>query len=74
MLTPCTKDNGALAVVPGSHRLARQPMPGEGIDQAVPVEAEVGSLILWHGGTWHGAFRRAAQYLARTREAPAQES
>ena len=135
VLTPYTKDNGALAVVPGSHRLARQPMPGEGIDQAVPVEAEVGSLILWHGGTWHGAFRRtnpgirlnvtsyhchralktqekyqrhvsdevlarrgarfarimgaddpmgwgaegpsflgAAQYLARTREAPAQES
>ncbi|MYE12785.1 MAG: phytanoyl-CoA dioxygenase family protein [Gammaproteobacteria bacterium] len=58
VLTPYTKENGALAVVPGSHRLARQPLPGEGIDRAVPVEAEVGSLILWHGGTWHGAFRR----------------
>lgn len=58
VLTPYTKENGALAVVPGSHRLARQPLPGEGVDRAVPVEAEVGSLILWHGGTWHGAFRR----------------
>ncbi|MDA0790279.1 MAG: phytanoyl-CoA dioxygenase family protein [Proteobacteria bacterium] len=58
VLTPYTKDNGALAVVPGSHRLGRQPLPGEGVDDAVPVEADVGSLILWHGGTWHGAFRR----------------
>lgn len=58
VLTPYTRENGALAVVPGSHRLGRQPLPGEGVDEAVPVEAEVGSLILWHGGTWHGAFRR----------------
>ncbi len=58
VLTPYTEENGALAVVPGSHRLARQPLPGEGIDDAVPVEAETGSLILWQGGTWHGAFRR----------------
>lgn len=59
VLTPYTRENGALAVVPGSHRWARQPLPDEGIDEAVPVEAEVGSLILWHGGTWHGAFRRS---------------
>jgi hypothetical protein len=58
VLTPYTKQNGALAVVPGSHRLGRQPLPGEGIDDAIAVEADVGSLILWHGGTWHGAFRR----------------
>ncbi len=58
VLTPYTRENGALAMVPGSHRLGRQPLPDEGIDDAVPVEAEVGSLILWHGGTWHGAFRR----------------
>ena len=58
VLTPYTRENGALAMVPGSHRLARQPLPDEGVDDAVPVEAEVGSLVLWHGGTWHGAFRR----------------
>ncbi|MCZ6888244.1 MAG: phytanoyl-CoA dioxygenase family protein [Gammaproteobacteria bacterium] len=58
VLTPYTRENGALAIVPGSHRLCRQPLPGEGIDDAVAVEAPVGSLILWRGGTWHGAFRR----------------
>lgn len=58
VLTPYTRENGALAMVPGSHRLARQPLPDEGVDDAIPVEAEVGSLVLWHGGTWHGAFRR----------------
>ncbi len=58
VLTPYTRENGAIAMVPGSHRLARQPLADEGLDDAVPVEAEVGSLILWHGGTWHGGFRR----------------
>ena len=58
VLTPYTRKGGALAVVPGSHRLGRQPQPGEGTDRAIPVEADVGSLVLWHGGTWHGVYRR----------------
>ena len=55
-LTDYTLENGAIAMVPGSHRYCRQPRPGEGEDQAIPVEAEAGSLIAWHGNTWHGAF------------------
>lgn len=51
-------ENGSLAYVPGSHLLCRHPMPGEGVDQAVAVEAPAGSIICWHGNTWHGAFRR----------------
>ena len=57
-LTDYTKDDGALAVVPGSHKLRRHPKPGEGVDQAIAVEAPVGSVIVFHGTLWHGAFPR----------------
>lgn len=62
-LTDYTKEGGALAIVPGSHRLGRNPMPGEGVDQAVPVEAPAGSLIVWGGTQWHGAFPRTIDGL-----------
>ena len=29
----------------------------------VPVEAPAGSLVIWHGNTWHGAFPRSAPGL-----------
>ena len=57
-LTDYSKENGALAWVPGSHLLCRHPLPGEGDAMAIPAEAPAGSIILWHGNTWHGAFRR----------------
>ena len=63
VLTSYTKDDGAIAMVPGSHRLFRQPTPGDGVDRAVAVEAEVGSLIFWHGNTWHGAFPKKTDGL-----------
>lgn len=62
-LTDYSLETGALAVVPGSHRYCRQPKPGEGVKQAVPVEAEEGSLIVWHGNLWHGAFAKKTQGL-----------
>ena len=62
-LTDYTLDNGAIAMVPGSHTYCRQPKPGEGEDMAVPVEAEAGSLIVWHGNTWHGAFEKKTDGL-----------
>ena len=55
-LTDYTQVGGCIAMVPGSHRLGRNPGPGEGVDRAVPVEAPRGSLIVWHGNTWHGAY------------------
>jgi hypothetical protein len=64
-LTDYTEEGGALAMVPGSHRLCRQP---SGIENklagnarnphAVPVEVPAGSAIVWHGNTWHGSFPR----------------
>lgn len=63
VLTDYTKEDGALAIVPGSHRLARQPRHDDGVKWAVPVEAPVGSLIFWHGNTWHGAFPKKTDGL-----------
>ncbi len=53
-----TKDNGALAIVPGSHKLRRHPKPGEEVDQAIAVEAPAGSVIVFIGTLLHGAFPR----------------
>lgn len=63
LLTDYTLDNGALAMVPGSHRYARQPRPGEGADGAIPIEAPMGSLVVWNGNMWHGAFPRKTEGL-----------
>ena len=57
-LTDYTKEGGALAYVPGSHRSASRPSHPEATNKAVPVEAPKGSVIVFHGATWHGAFPR----------------
>jgi ectoine hydroxylase-related dioxygenase (phytanoyl-CoA dioxygenase family) len=50
---------GSTHVVPGSNRRFRHPRPGEGVDDAVPVVAESGSIVLWSGHTWHRSGARA---------------
>ncbi|MXW49226.1 MAG: hypothetical protein F4X81_07085 [Gammaproteobacteria bacterium] len=62
-LTDYTFENGALGYLPGSHKLCRQPTPDESLDAVVPVEAAAGSLIVWHGNTWHAPFPRRAPGL-----------
>ena len=62
-LTDYTLENGAMAVVPGSHRLYRQPKLGEGVERAIPVIAKAGSLIIFNGGIWHGAFPKQSEGL-----------
>lgn len=64
-LTDYTEENGALAMVPGSHRHFRQPTQYErGLDgneryeHAIPIEVKAGSAVIWHGNTWHGSFPR----------------
>ena len=59
-LTDYTPENGSLCLVPGSHKLCRPPTSREATDLSLfqPVTAEAGSVIIWHGNTWHGAFRR----------------
>ncbi len=62
-LTDYTLADGCIAMVPGSHRLCRVPGPGEGEDRAVPVEGPAGSLVVWLGNTWHGAFPKLTDGL-----------
>lgn len=64
-LTDYTRAGGALAYVPGSHRRDGKPAGAEAAREAVPVEAEAGSLIVivFHGATWHGAYPRTISGL-----------
>lgn len=64
-LTPYSMEAGALAMVPGSHRLARPPRPEEMVlggsntnPRAVSMDLEPGDVVVWHGNTWHGSFAR----------------
>lgn len=64
-LTDYREEDGALAMVPGSHRHLRQPTAAERdltgatrYRHAIPVEVPAGSAIVWHGATWHGSFPR----------------
>jgi ectoine hydroxylase-related dioxygenase (phytanoyl-CoA dioxygenase family) len=51
---------GSTHVVPGSNRQFRHPRAGEGVDQAVPIEAPRGSIVIWTGHTWHRSGARTA--------------
>lgn len=62
-LTDYTKRDGALAYVPGSHRFHKEPIWPQDAAGAVPAEAPRGSLIVWHGTTWHGAFPKLTRGL-----------
>ncbi|MEM7016788.1 MAG: phytanoyl-CoA dioxygenase family protein [Pseudomonadota bacterium] len=55
-LTDYTKKDGALAYVPGSHKANGHPVQPAAAKQAIAAECPRGSVIVWHGATWHGAF------------------
>jgi ectoine hydroxylase-related dioxygenase (phytanoyl-CoA dioxygenase family) len=66
-LTDYSKELGTTAMVPCSHRFGRMPLSYEAdflaenpAVRAVPVESKAGSLIIWHGALWHGAYPRSA--------------
>lgn len=65
-LTDYTREDGSLAYVPGSHREDRPPELGEALPRAIPVEAPRGSLVIFHGGLWHGAYRKTTPGLRVT--------
>jgi ectoine hydroxylase-related dioxygenase (phytanoyl-CoA dioxygenase family) len=62
ILTDYTREDGAFAYVPGSHRRGAQPGP-EAVEEAVAVRAPAGSLFFFHGATWHGSFRKETDGL-----------
>jgi ectoine hydroxylase-related dioxygenase (phytanoyl-CoA dioxygenase family) len=70
VLTDYAKESGTLCMLPGSHRLCRQPtmsewpkfMGGQAEDDLfVPVLAKRGSLAVFHGNTWHGTYPKTTE-------------
>jgi ectoine hydroxylase-related dioxygenase (phytanoyl-CoA dioxygenase family) len=71
ILTDYTEENGTLAIVPGSNRWCRPPtqaeqpkcLGGTNDDICIPVIAKPGSLVVFGGNTWHGAYPKAHNNL-----------
>ncbi|RYD85303.1 MAG: hypothetical protein EOP61_39025 [Sphingomonadales bacterium] len=65
LLTDYDVPKGATLFEPASHRKCRNPTAEESIDlsAAVPLIAPAGSLLIWHGNSWHGALPRTAPGL-----------
>ena len=55
-----TPEGGCTWVIPGSHRLRRHPRDGEREHEAVSIECQRGSILVWDGATWHGSHSRSA--------------
>lgn len=69
LLSDYTREGGCLCVVPRSHRMGNPPLhtPLECDDPSVvPIEAPAGSVVVWHGGLWHGALPRTIDGVRRT--------
>jgi len=62
-LTDYTKEDGALAWVPGSHKSNMHPIGQRATHHAVAAEAPRGSVIIWPGSTWHGAYPKQTKGL-----------
>ena len=62
-LTDYAKEDGALAFVPGSHKSNGHPNHPFASPRAIPVECPKGSVIIWPGTTWHGAFPKQTKGL-----------
>jgi ectoine hydroxylase-related dioxygenase (phytanoyl-CoA dioxygenase family) len=62
----CHRNSYSVTVTPGSHLKGRQPKLGEDADKAVAIDAPAGSIVLWLGDTWHGAFPKVTPGLRVT--------
>ena len=58
-----TEADGATLVIPGSHKHGTHPTPEarKGLQGAVPIEAEPGSIALWNSRVWHSNYPRKTE-------------
>jgi len=54
MLDDFTEENGALRVVPGSHKWMRIPEPGAKVEGEVLVTGKAGTVVVMNAHAWHG--------------------
>lgn len=54
LLDDFTERNGALRVVPGSHKWGRGPEPGARVDGEVLVTGRAGDVVVMNAHMWHG--------------------
>jgi len=54
MLDDFTEHNGALRIVPGSHKWFRLPKPGEKADTEMLVTGKAGTVVVMNAHAWHG--------------------
>lgn len=68
ILTDVTPEDGSTFFWPGSHKFCRRPTRAECADTShrIAVAAPAGSLLVWHGNTWHGAGHKQTDGLRVT--------
>jgi ectoine hydroxylase-related dioxygenase (phytanoyl-CoA dioxygenase family) len=54
MLDDFTESNGALRIVPGSHRWMRLPEPGAQVEGEMLVTGKAGTVVVMNAHAWHG--------------------
>jgi Phytanoyl-CoA dioxygenase (PhyH) len=54
VLEDMSSENGSTVVVPGSHQSGEWAKQ-EALEDAVPIEAEAGDVVIWDSRLWHGA-------------------
>jgi ectoine hydroxylase-related dioxygenase (phytanoyl-CoA dioxygenase family) len=64
-LTDFKPEDGSTFFWPGSHKFCRRPTRAECEERSrfEAVSAPAGSLIVWHGNTWHGAGQKTSAGL-----------
>jgi ectoine hydroxylase-related dioxygenase (phytanoyl-CoA dioxygenase family) len=55
-----TLEAGPTWIIPGSHKLRRNPQRGEGANGGVPIVMPKGSVVYFHHGVWHWQGDRTA--------------
>ena len=65
MLDDFTEHNGALRIVPGSHRWGRKPEPGEKPDKELLVTGKAGTVVVMNAHMWHGGTENFTDHQRR---------